>query len=157
VGRRADHRWEAWARGSGWRYQPSRRDLPDRFTGPPFDQDTSLAYGYRTNARHVLTGQRRGRSATVFEYGHLGDPGWLTRWQMEYQRIAVVPLPAVRPYLEVRPAGGTPPAGPPVAHRFAAMFQVRSAHLAFARDVLGPPLTGWLVSRPGPAVPFRFE
>jgi hypothetical protein len=161
---RDEAEFAAWARRSGWTYQPARQDLAHRFLGEPFQRlDGPLAVGNRAGAVHAVTGERAGLPALAFEYRVMHDNlgGGAAPGTRRY-RIAAVRLPAGLPVLEVVPVGDVAASGPrpglPLPRRFAAAFTVRTNDPRFAADVLQPPLMGWLLSASGPVVlPFRFE
>jgi hypothetical protein len=143
----------------GWRYVEHYPGLVDRFTGTPFGR------GHEADAKHMLDGTHRGRRMLAFEYvvkdgqGAAGDAG---------RRYTVVSaaLPWPKPTLEVTRKGrgrtllamagaGGPGLGD---EEFTRAFHVRTDDEGFARAVLHPGMTRWLLADGrAQAIPFRFE
>lgn len=155
----------------GWSYESSQRGLADHYMGEPFP-DAS----YNIELWDVINGTYRGRPFRCFEFRTRTNVGTGTpvakrkrtgnRAPEYYFRIFVLGLPAQLPILQVKRSrvgnkilnavgAGDIKTG---QEDFDKKFRVTGDHEQFARDVLNPHFTNWLLHDPrADRMPFRFE
>jgi len=146
----------AWAAQNGLTYAPSDPSLVTAWKGEPF-------IGGRTaRALDVVTGHTaRGRFFCSFVYEYVVSTGKSSTTIRE--AVLVVRLPAVLPDLLVTPEG----LGDRIAKRFGGQditcgsdafdkaYRVRAADEDYARALLGPVVTDWLLGPGQPLAPWR--
>lgn len=150
------------AQNMGWTYRGWDDSLGGRFIGTPFGR------GHSRRARHVFTGQHRGRWFVAFEYlyseTHSDGKNTTTT---TYQNLVVgVSTPADRPTLEITKEGlGQRFLGAIgfkdlqlESEEFNRAFKIKAAQNKFAYDVLHPRMMEWMLAdRRAIRFPFRFE
>ena len=129
---------QAWARSIGWTYLGTDPTLPHRWRCRPF------GIGDSRRANELITGVYQGRPAIGFRYSYTTGSGKNTSTSVFH--VAVVPLPAYLPNLELTPEG----IGARLAKTFGGediqfesedfnqAWRVRAGVAKFAHDVVHP-------------------
>ncbi|TCP57068.1 hypothetical protein EV191_1011020 [Tamaricihabitans halophyticus] len=151
------------AQQRGWQYRPKDSSVLGRFRGSPFN-----SRGHSRRARHVFSGQHRGKPFCCYEYTYkvTSGSGSNRRTQTYYFRIASVSTPATRPTLEISKEGWGSKMLDFVGVRdlqlesveFNKAFKIKTENDKFAYDVLHPRTMEWMLHDPrAPETPVRFE
>jgi hypothetical protein len=129
---------QAWARSIGWTYVGTDPTVPSRWRTRPF------GIGDSRRASELMTGVYQGRPATAFRYAYTTGSGKNKTTSVFH--VAVVPLPAYLPNLELTPEG----IGARLARAFGGediqfesedfnrAWRVRAGVVKFAHDVVHP-------------------
>jgi len=152
----------AYAARRGWHYTERDRSLTDRFVGRPFGG------GHGRDAKHVLSGEYRGRQVLIFEYSYKETTGSGDDRRTETYRHTVVSAgtPAPRPTLELtRETFGRKLLGfvgvrdlQLESEQFNDTFRISTEDDKFAYDILHPRMMEWLLAdNRAMRLPFRFE
>lgn len=152
----------AFAAERGWRYTERDRSLANRFLGDPFGQ------GHGRNAKHVLTGEHRGRRMLAFEYSYKETHGSGNdrRTETYHHTVVALSLPVPKPTLEIGQEGlGRKLLGfvgvrdlQLESEQFNETFHIRTDNDKFAYDVLHPRMMEWMLAdQRALSNGFRFE
>ncbi|MQA08031.1 MAG: hypothetical protein GEU98_05645 [Pseudonocardiaceae bacterium] len=154
------------AQQRGWQYRSNDNSVIGRYQGDPFDNR-----GHTRRARHVFTGQHRGRPFCCFEFSYkvrknnTGNNSG-SRNETYYYRIFAIATPAHRPTLQVTKENVGTKMLDFVGVRdlqlesveFNEKFKIKTDNDKFAYDVLHPRTMEWMLAdQRAQQIPIRFE